>query len=73
MECNNGHTVKVIGGTCPECNRQRQAAHRDRNGNARRLVQGLAALGVPIDLDHLAEGHRLLVALDLAQHPQIAK
>jgi hypothetical protein len=71
MRCPNNHELSVVNGRCPECNRGRQATHRHRNVKARNLVDGLCALGVRLDVMHLAEGHRLVTALDMARHPWI--
>ena len=66
MQCNHGHTVKVIDGPCGECARDRQAAQRTRNRIAREFYTALMDRNIPMDADHLAEGHRLLTALNLA-------
>ena len=69
--CTNGHRVAVIDGACRECARERQADQRARNAEGRRLAQALRDCGVPIDVDHLVEGHRLLAALEMARTPVI--
>lgn len=71
MQCNHGHAVKVIDGPCAECARDRQTAQRNRNRLAREFYTALADRNIPLDADHLAEGHRLLAALNLARDIRI--
>lgn len=73
MHCTHGHLVKVIDGPCSDCARDRQTAQRHRNAEGRLLAQALRASGVPLDADHLAEGHRLLAALNLARYIPIGE
>lgn len=63
MQCNHGHELKVIG-PCGECARDRQAAQRLRNAEARNLAQALRERRVPLDPDRIAEGYRLLIGAD---------
>lgn len=72
MYCTRGRSLKVIDGTaCSDCARERQADQRARNAEGRRLAQALRDQGVPLDADHLAEGHLLLTALNLARDIRI--
>lgn len=72
MNCNNGHRLVVIDGPCRECARERQADQRARNAEARRLAQALREKRIPLDVDRIAEGHRLVSALELSRSPRIA-
>lgn len=67
--CNKGHHLKVIDGPCRECARERQADQRHRNAEGRHLAQALREHRVPLDIERLAEGHRLLMALEMARDP----
>lgn len=66
------HPIAVIDGSrCRECNRERQATHRALNRDAREFCTALASRNIPLDADHIAEGHRLLTALNLARDIRI--
>ena len=67
------HDIRVIdGGRCADCNRERQAKHRETNKVARQFCTILTEREIPLDVDRITEGHRLLTALDLARNPRIA-
>ncbi|WP_156426784.1 hypothetical protein [Mycobacterium sp. IS-3022] len=65
--CSKGHARNVLNGPCPECNRDKQAVHRRRNQQARKLAQALQDRHVPLDADRIAEGYRLVTVLDMAR------
>ncbi|BBY41802.1 hypothetical protein H7J70_00375 [Mycolicibacterium celeriflavum] len=68
MMCNRGrHLIKVAGRPCSQCAKERQTAQRHRNAEGRKLAQALQDRRVPLDPDRIAEGHRLLVVLDMAR------
>lgn len=72
MNCNNGHRLAVIDGPCRDCARERQADQRARNAEGRRLAQALREQRVPLDVERIVEGHRLVMALELSRSPRIA-
>lgn len=69
--CSKGHLAAVIDGPCRDCARERQTDQRRRNAVGRQLAQELRARGVPLDAARLTEGHRLLLALDLARDIEV--
>lgn len=71
MNCNNGHALVVIDGPCRECARERQADQRARNAEGRLLAQALREKRIPLDVERLAEGHRLVSALEMSRNPLI--
>lgn len=69
--CNKGHQLKVINGTCADCNRERQTRHRDVNRSARALCAALQDRGVPLDIDQLVDAYQLALVRGMARDPII--
>ena len=68
QHCSNGHSIGVIAGPCATCARERQANQRRRNAEARTFAKALRELRIPLDVNRIAEGDRLLTALELARN-----
>lgn len=58
-------------GECVECVRDRGRRHAAVRSEAVALYRALADRNVTLDADHLAEGHRLVTAIDMARNVEV--
>lgn len=59
-------------GECVYCVRDRGRQHAAVRTAAVKLRRELDDRGIPLDVDRIAEGHRLVTALELSRSPRIA-